>query len=140
MDYSLAQPAIVRGIRRQKVEATLRKKKIKGSKSKKTTNKSKKSVGQTKETSVPAIEISCGEPDEPLEGGWPPGWKKRVFERQGGASQGRRDRYWYTPKHEYKLRSMTDVKKFLACLRTVGNNEELAWKFFRKSSTTTKGE
>jgi hypothetical protein len=58
-----------------------------------------------------------------LEGGWPTGWIRRIFERKGGATKGQSDRYWYTPIAAYKLRSMVQVKKFLAALADGGDEE-----------------
>lgn len=41
---------------------------------------------------------------------------KKVFVRNGGASKGLKDRYWYSPKEKYKIRSMIQVKRFLKAL------------------------
>ena len=43
-------------------------------------------------------------------------WVKKVYGRTGGATKGRSDKYWYSPKEKFKLRSMTQVKKFLMAL------------------------
>jgi hypothetical protein len=67
-----------------------------------------------------------GKPDELLEGGWPAGWIKRVFERKGGATKGQTDRYWYSPISAFKLRSMVEVKKFIAALRATNGDEKTA--------------
>lgn len=77
---------------------------------------------------APATEVSCGPPDEPIEGGWPDGWIKRTFERQSGATKGSRDRYWYTPITQKKLRSMVEVKRFMTALQEGGGDEGYAWK------------
>ena len=70
--------------------------------------------------------IWTGVPDEPLEGGWPMGWMKKIFVRKSGASAGHTDRYWYTPECQYKLRSMVEVRKFLENLRTCKGDEVAA--------------
>lgn len=98
---------------------------------KKTTIKATKSA-ENSASRQPAQEIWSGPPDEELPGGWPRGWTKKVFERASGASKGHRDRYWFTPQKQYKLRSIIGVRKFLGYLRTVGNDEDLAWQMFRK--------
>lgn len=69
-----------------------------------------------------------GSPDEPLPTGssWPTGWIKRVFERRNGATKGQSDRYWYTPIQHYKLRSMVEVKRFLAALKASKGDEPKA--------------
>jgi hypothetical protein len=76
-------------------------------------------------------EVSCGAPDEPIDGGWPPGWTKRTFERKSGASKRHTDRYWYTPQKEYKLRSMVEVKRFMAFVKDTNGDEELPWEYFK---------
>jgi hypothetical protein len=72
-----------------------------------------------------------GKPDERLEGGWPSGWTKRIYQRQFGASKGQTDKYWYTPIQNYKLRSMVEVKKFLKALADHGGDEIMAKKKFK---------
>lgn len=52
-----------------------------------------------------------------------PQWVKKVFVRNGGATKGRGDRYWYSPKEKYKLRSMVQVKRFLKALAENNGNE-----------------
>lgn len=52
-----------------------------------------------------------------------PQWVKKVFVRNGGATKGRGDRYWYSPKEKYKLRSMVQVKRFLKALAEYNGNE-----------------
>jgi hypothetical protein len=61
----------------------------------------------------PAKEIWCGAPDDELEGGWPPGWTKRTFERASGKSKGSTDSYWYAPEGGRRLRSMVEVRRHL---------------------------
>jgi hypothetical protein len=69
--------------------------------------------------------ISEGTPDELLDNGadWPTGWLKRVYGRRKGT---RKDKYWITPKQKYKLRSMVEVKQFMAALEASGGDEENA--------------
>lgn len=57
--------------------------------------------------------VWTGPPDEKVEGGWPDGWIKKVFEREYGASRGRLDRFWYPPGEGREFRSLVDVKRFL---------------------------
>jgi Methyl-CpG binding domain len=78
-----------------------------------------------------AVEVYSGEPNEPLEGGWPPGWTKKIFERPSGATKGTHDRYWYTPITKRKLRSMIEVNRFLAALGESNGDEDEAWKIFK---------
>jgi hypothetical protein len=89
-----------------------------------------KKVTPAKKSSA-ANEVYCGAPDEPIDGGWPTGWTKRTFERKSGASKGHTDRYWYTPQKEYKLRSMVEVKRFMAFVKDTNGDEELAWEYFK---------
>jgi hypothetical protein len=67
-------------------------------------------------------------PDKLCPNGWPDGWIKRVYERLSGSTKGQHDRYWYTPQYGYKLRSMTEVRNFFACLELVDGDEKLAWR------------
>jgi hypothetical protein len=76
-------------------------------------------------------ETYYGPPDDPIEGGWPAGWKKSVVQRQSGATAGTQDRYWYTPNLEYKLRSMKEVKRFMAALAAAKGDEKEAWGAFK---------
>jgi hypothetical protein len=50
----------------------------------------------------------------------------KKFSRMGGATKGSVDRYWYSPTLQIKLRSMVQVKKFLAALKDNGGDEEKA--------------
>mmetsp|Transcript_29197 Transcript_29197/g.41324 ORF Transcript_29197/g.41324 Transcript_29197/m.41324 type:complete len:239 (+) Transcript_29197:1841-2557(+) len=86
----------------------------------------------TKQTNprLRAAEIWVGAPDEPLEGGWPAGWTKRIFQRASGATKGSTDRYWYTPVLKKKLRSMAEVKRFIAAFKTC-HDEQNAWDAFK---------
>jgi hypothetical protein len=88
-----------------------------------TTSKSKKHANPH--------ETYSGPPDEPIEGGWPAGWTKSVVKRQSGATAGTQDSYWYTPTLEYKLRSMKEVKRFMAALATAKGDEKEAWGVFK---------
>jgi len=92
---------------------------------KKASNPAKSAAPAKAGTAPPIFE---GVPDEPLAGGgsWPKGWIKRVFERKGGATNGRADRYWYTPIQAYKLRSMVEVKRFLDALAAANGDEPKA--------------
>jgi hypothetical protein len=80
-----------------------------------------------------ACEIWCGPPDEPLEGGWPDGWLKRIFQRASGATKGSTDRYWYSPKKNKKFRSMVEIKRFMAALEEYGGDEDAAWKHLKQN-------
>jgi len=73
-----------------------------------------------------------GPPDEDIDGGWPKGWLKKVFARKNGASKGSTDRYWYSPKESFKLRSMVQVKKFLKALKETKGDEKMAKKAMLK--------
>jgi hypothetical protein len=77
---------------------------------------------------IPPVEVWSGVPDDPLPNDqpWPPGWRKRILERQSGTSKGTKDRYWYTPKQRYALRSMVEVKRFLEALSQCDGNEDKA--------------
>jgi hypothetical protein len=66
-----------------------------------------------------------------MEGGWPAGWRKSVVQRQSGATAGMQDRYWYTPTLGYKLRSMVEVKRFMAALADAKGDEKEAWGVFK---------
>lgn len=57
--------------------------------------------------------VWTGPPNEKLEGGWPDGWIKKVFERKNGATKGRLDRYWCPPDEGRHFRSLIEVKRFL---------------------------
>lgn len=80
---------------------------------------------------VPAIEVWSGKPDEPLAGGWPDGWTKKLFERPSGKTKGSRDRYWYSPVTKRKFRSMVEVNSFMAALLQSKGDEDAAWKIFK---------
>lgn len=70
--------------------------------------------------------VSEGAPDDvyPGTGDWPAGWKKRVFQRQSGATKGQFDSYWYTPILQVKLRSMAEIRRWLAAMEQTNGDEE----------------
>mmetsp|Transcript_32073 Transcript_32073/g.48434 ORF Transcript_32073/g.48434 Transcript_32073/m.48434 type:complete len:324 (-) Transcript_32073:2991-3962(-) len=95
----------------------------------KTPPKFKKTKPRTpKSTPIP---IWVGVPDEKLEGGWPDGWVKKLFERKGGSTKGHRDKYWFSPKTEKKLRSIVEVKKFIKYLEECNGDEDAAFSKLR---------
>jgi len=102
--------------------------------------KAKKTKSPSKSSDKPRAERAAnpavweGAPDEDVEGGWPEGWIKRKFKRIGGKSAGTLDRYWYSPGMNFKLRSMTEVKKFLAALRANNGDEAMAWKVLKNKT------
>ncbi|KAL3943305.1 MAG: hypothetical protein SGBAC_002633 [Bacillariaceae sp.] len=75
--------------------------------------------------------LSEGPPTENLEGGWPEGWVKRVYERASGVTKGSTDKYWYTPINGLKLRSIVEVRRFLKALKTTNGNENEAKKIMK---------
>ena len=97
---------------------------------KKATPKKKQQAAKEKNAPrPPAKEIWSGEPDDPLEGGWPAGWTKKTFQRQSGATKGSTDSYWFSPLTKRKLRSMTEVRRFVKALKEVdGGDEDAAFK------------
>lgn len=100
-----------------------------------TKNSPAKKKTPTKHNSGPlekAIEIWCGVPEEPLEGGWAEGWLCRKFQRQGGLSKGHCDRYWYSPQTGKKFRSMAEIKRFMPLLTQCNGDENMAWDLFKK--------
>jgi len=50
-------------------------------------------------------------------------WVKKVYARKNGASKGTTDRYWFSPKEKFKLRSLVQVKKFLTALAKTNGDE-----------------
>ena len=72
-------------------------------------------------------EVYSGPPDDYLEGGWPPGWIKKAVMRTVGVQKGKADRYWYTPKLGFKLRSLSGVKRFIAALKECDGDEDQAF-------------
>ena len=51
---------------------------------------------------------------------------KKVFRRRGGKSKGTKDKYWFTPKMKFRLRSMPEVRRFLDELAHTDGDESLA--------------
>jgi hypothetical protein len=81
-------------------------------------------------------------PDVELVGGWPKGWFMRVYKRDEGETAGRKDRYFYSPKKEHKLRSVVEVKYFLKGLKqqqTKRKDEDEA-KRYAKAMVLAKGK
>ena len=82
---------------------------------------------------MPPREIFSGPPDENIgEDGWPDGWTKKVFKRMGGSSKGHTDRYWYSPKIKFKLRSVVDVRRFLKAMKMTNGDEEESKLLYKK--------
>jgi hypothetical protein len=69
--------------------------------------------------------ISEAGPHERLKSGaeWPEGWTKRIHQRKNGASKGRKDCYWITPKNRCRLRSMKEVENFFVALEATDGDE-----------------
>lgn len=82
-------------------------------------------------SNLPNKVIWSGPPDDDLPGGWPEGWTKTRVERKTGTIKGRGDPYWHTPIKKKKLRSMNEVKRFMAALKKTKGDEEEAWKIFK---------
>jgi hypothetical protein len=108
------------------------KKAVKG---KKPTTQTKKKASSSKGAAAaaaigPSPMIYEGEPTRALQGGWPPGWIERTYERQVGASAGGKDSYWYPPStqnHQHKLRSIAEVKRYIAALAETEGDEAQAF-------------
>jgi hypothetical protein len=79
-------------------------------------------------------------PADPAEG-LPTGWTTRVFRRPGRSSRtNRSDRFWYSPIHLFRFRSMVKVEQFLERLDEVNGDEVMAYKLCTdrtKNCTTT---
>jgi hypothetical protein len=89
---------------------------------------------------VSAKEVHSGVPTEKLDGGWPAGWTKKIFERMSGKTAGSTDSYWYSPVTKIKMRSIIEVKRFLAALARCGGDETLAWKLVKATSEKNSKE
>ena len=55
-------------------------------------------------------------PNEP----WPSGWYSQSFVRQSGNSAGTTDKYFFSPKKNYKFRSLKEVRLFLLGVQQYG--------------------
>lgn len=72
--------------------------------------------------------VWSGPPDENIGMEWPPGWRKESYSRGStGTSAKQRDKYWFTPVKNIRLRSIPDVKRFLNALPLCDNDEEQAF-------------
>jgi len=69
-------------------------------------------------------------PDNPIDGGWPNGWKKVMVVRKNGVTKGCVDSYWISPKG-YKYRSMKQVKIFIDILNQIDGDEDKAFILFK---------
>ena len=98
----------------------------------------KQEGGQAGTARESAKMVFSGLPDEPLPGGWPDGWTKKVFQRASGESKGHTDRYWFTPINQFKLRSMVEVNKFMQALEQTNGDEVAAKKIFKSVILVTK--
>lgn len=105
--------------------ASTTKKRTKNLKTKATPPKKGKKT-KTKVSRKEVLPVWTGPPDEDIDGGWPKGWVKKIFARKNGATKGSTDRYWYSPKEKFKLRSMVQVRKFLKALAETKGDERKA--------------
>ena len=64
---------------------------------------------------------------------WPNGWTKIRVKRTSGSSVGHMDSYWFTPKIQYKLRSLVEVKRFIIALQHFNGDEMLAKRNMNKT-------
>lgn len=111
-------------------KAARRKKRAAANKQKSSTKKA--TLAKTTARRQAPVEVECCAPDEEVEGGWPPGWLRRKFERKSGATAGSFDRYWYSPKTGKKFRSMTEIKRFLLLVKQGKGDEDAAWLLFKR--------
>lgn len=109
-------------------ETSKKTKKSESGKSTKKTVATNKRPRQGGERKGPTAPIWVGAPTEDLDGGWPEGWIKKIFERKSGKTKGGTDRYWFSPDQNYKLRSMIEVKKFMKALEQTNGDEVAAKK------------
>ena len=63
-----------------------------------------------------------GEPPEVLEGGWPPGWTKRIYRRINNKDH-KKDPYWYSPDKTHKFDTIKKTKEFLKRTQKTGKNK-----------------
>ena len=127
-----AQPELSSG----KGNTTPKSAKPKSKKKESTVTKTPKSTKAKSPGRPKAKLVWTGPPDEPLDGGWPKGWTKHIYERSSGATKGGRDRYWFTPVLNRKLRSMVEVKRFMAALKQSDGDETMAVKVFKSGGKT----
>lgn len=80
--------------------------------------------------------LSSGPPDEEIKGGWTGNWIKKVYQRQSGATKGSKDRYWFTPTLQLKLRSLREVQRFQEAMVSCNGNEKAAYKAAMKKKLT----
>ena len=71
-------------------------------------------------------------------GQWPSGWTKKVYLRTKGKTKGRRDSYWFTPEKHFRLRSMSEVDRYMSQLRRFNGDEEMAMKHHRDEKNSVK--
>lgn len=57
------------------------------------------------------------------------GWWKKVYVRTGSSH---RDRYWFTPQEQIKLRSLVAVNRFMKALEKCNGNEHMALQTMHK--------
>jgi Methyl-CpG binding domain len=71
-----------------------------------------------------------GRPRKPLNvpGGWPKGWTEQTYVRMSGESVGNTDSYWFTPEKQFRIRSITNVMRFLENLDRCHGDEVKAYK------------
>ena len=73
---------------------------------------------------LPPKELYHGKPTVDLPGGWPEGWTQKTYQRQSGASKGHTDDYFFSPQLGLKIRSKTDVLRFLKKLGNFNGDEQ----------------
>lgn len=147
VDYKLAQFAVARGMKHEH-DKSLRKRcsrkpqslPRKGNKqlgrssrdlsARKNTRKKHLKIGPNGRAR--AILLLDGKPGPNEIPGGSEGWRKRTFERQSGATKGGTDHYWYTPIHEYKLRSAKEIQRFMEYMADSNGDEEKAWRRFKQ--------
>lgn len=91
------------------------------------TKSATKKAPKSAQSTPSSLEVFCGVPTEKFEYSWA-GWTKRTFQRQNGVTKGTMDSYWYTPKMQYKLRSLAQVRRFHQCMQSNQNDEVKAYK------------
>lgn len=68
--------------------------------------------------------VPVEDPDENIGRPWPPGWKRRFVPRIASVSRQGGDKYWYTPKIGFEIRSIKQVKLFLELLEKHDGDEQ----------------